>query len=279
MTSLLFPMGPKPTPSLNGIWEYWRPPGSSIVELGIVRGLNVALPVHFHEEDQLTFVLAGRRRFVIGDDVFDVAPGQGMHIPAGTPHRSLCEPSEVVCINMYTPTGAYAARDLISSLSRHWRRTGQIGWHDLTIIAEDHRCIVENGASLMGEQVSSEPWETVRQAAQCAGMSCEGFFPSVQKTSRHAAARVLAAGETERRATTAPDGRAHRGGRRGDRLLRPKPSGPLFSACVRRDPGSIPGGVGHIRSRPLLPRPAIDPPRSAAWKVPMRARALLGSTA
>jgi AraC-like DNA-binding protein len=175
MTSLLFPMGPKPTPSLNGVWEYWRPPGSSIVELGTVRGLNVALPVHFHEEDQLTFVLAGRRRFVIGDDVFDVAPGQGMHISAGTPHRSLCEPSEVVCINMYTPTGAYAARDLISSLSRHWRRTGQIGWHDLTIIAEDHRCIVENGASLMGEQVSSEPWETVRQAAQCAGMSREGF--------------------------------------------------------------------------------------------------------
>jgi len=56
MTSLLFPMGPKPTPSLNGIWEYWRPPGSSIVELGIVRGLDVALPIHFHEEDQLTTI-------------------------------------------------------------------------------------------------------------------------------------------------------------------------------------------------------------------------------
>ena len=175
MTSLLFPMRPKPTPSLNGAWEYWRPPGSSIVELGTVRGLDVALPIHFHEEDQLTFVLSGRRRFVIGDEVFDVAPGQGMHIPAGTPHRSLSEPSEVVCINIYTPSGAYAARDLISSLARHWRRKGHIGWPDLTIIAEDHRCFAENIASPTGDPMGSEPWGTVSQAAQRAGMSREGF--------------------------------------------------------------------------------------------------------
>ena len=161
MTSLLFPMTPKPTPSLNGPWEYWRPPDSSIIELGMVCGVDVALPVHFHDEDQLTFVLAGRRRFVIGDDVFDVAPGQGMHIPAGTPHHSLSEPSEVVCINIYTPSGAYAARDLISSLARHWRRKGHIGWPDLTIIAEDHRCFAENIASPTGDPSRGIAFETV----------------------------------------------------------------------------------------------------------------------
>ena len=165
----------KPASNLHRTWEYWRPTGSGIVELGTVRGLDVALPVHFHEEDQLTFVLSGRRRFVIGDDVFDVAPGQGMLIPAGTLHRSLCEPSEVVCINMYTPSGAYAARDLISSLARHWRRTGKIGWPDLTIIAEDHRCFAKNSASPPSEQGGSEPWGTVSQAAQRAGMSRESF--------------------------------------------------------------------------------------------------------
>jgi AraC-like DNA-binding protein/mannose-6-phosphate isomerase-like protein (cupin superfamily) len=175
MTSLLFPMRPKPAPSLNGTWEYWRPPGSSIVELGTVRGLDVALPTHFHEEDQLTFVLLGRRRFVIGNELFNVAPGQGMHIPAGTPHRSLPEPSEVVCINIYTPSGAYAARDLISSLARHWRRTGQIGWPDLTIIIEDHRSFTEIIANPAGNPLGNEPWETVRQAAQRAGMTREGF--------------------------------------------------------------------------------------------------------
>ncbi|WP_448192589.1 helix-turn-helix domain-containing protein [Azospirillum sp. sgz301742] len=158
-----------------GTWEYWCPSGSSIVELGTVRGLDVALPVHFHEEDQLTFVLSGRRRFVIGAEVFDVVSGQGMHIPAGTPHCSLSEPSEINCINIYTPSGAYAARDAISSLARHWRRKGHISWPDLTIIVEDHRFLPEIIASPTGDLLNSEPWETVSQAAQRAGMSREGF--------------------------------------------------------------------------------------------------------
>jgi AraC-like DNA-binding protein/mannose-6-phosphate isomerase-like protein (cupin superfamily) len=175
MTSPLLPMRPNYALNSSGAWKYWRPPASSIVELGTVRGLDVALPIHFHEEDQLTFVLSGRRRFMIGDEVFDVASGQGMHIPAGTPHRSLSEPSEVVCINIYTPSGAYAARDLISSLARHWRRKGHIGWSDLMIIAEDHRCFAENIASPTGGPSGSEPWGTVSQAAQRAGMSREGF--------------------------------------------------------------------------------------------------------
>ena len=50
-----------------------------------------------------------------------------------------------------------------------------IGWSDLTIIAEDHRCFAENIASPTGDPSGSEPWGTVSQAAQRAGMSREGF--------------------------------------------------------------------------------------------------------
>lgn len=168
-------MAPHPTPLLPGTWDYWRPTGSRIVELGTVRGLHVALPTHFHDEDQMTFVLSGRRRFVIGGDLFDIGPGHGMHIPAGTPHRSLSEPSEVVCINVYTPSGAYGADDLISGLARHWRRTGHLGWPDLTIIAEDHRQRAGTTARPTPTPADGMPWETVSQAAQQAGMSREGF--------------------------------------------------------------------------------------------------------
>jgi hypothetical protein len=34
-----------------------------------VCGFDVALPIHFHDEDQITFVISGRRRFIIGDIV------------------------------------------------------------------------------------------------------------------------------------------------------------------------------------------------------------------
>ncbi|WP_247889046.1 cupin domain-containing protein, partial [Azospirillum brasilense] len=103
------------------VWDYWRPTGSGIVELGTVRGLDVALPVHFHREDQLTFVLAGRRRFVVAGERREAGPGEGVHIPAGTPHRSLCGADEVVCVNLYTPPGLYAAPEAIAGLARHWR--------------------------------------------------------------------------------------------------------------------------------------------------------------
>jgi mannose-6-phosphate isomerase-like protein (cupin superfamily) len=82
-------------------WIYRRPAARGIIELGIVRGSEVGLPTHFHAEDQFTFVLAGRRRFVFGERPVAISSGQGTLIPAGTPHSSLSEPDGVVCINVY----------------------------------------------------------------------------------------------------------------------------------------------------------------------------------
>ncbi|WP_204322428.1 hypothetical protein, partial [Streptococcus pneumoniae] len=41
-----------------------------------------------------------------------------MHIPAGIPHRSLSEPSEVVCINLYADASAGEARDALADFVR-----------------------------------------------------------------------------------------------------------------------------------------------------------------
>ncbi|WP_247895826.1 AraC family transcriptional regulator [Azospirillum brasilense] len=163
------------------VWGYWRPNGSSIVELGTVRGLDVALPVHFHREDQLTFVLAGRRRFVIEGEVCEAGPGDGMHIAAGLPHRSLCGADEVVCINLYTPPGLYAAPDVIAGLARHWRRTGGLGWTDLTRIAEDHCRSSGTGVEPASAFTGGDAWDSVGAAARRAGMSREGYSRRFRK--------------------------------------------------------------------------------------------------
>ena len=68
--------------------------------LGTVRGLEVGLPTHFHNEDQTTFVLSGRRSFIIGDELVGVGPDEGARIPASLPHLSLAETSELFCINI-----------------------------------------------------------------------------------------------------------------------------------------------------------------------------------
>jgi AraC-like DNA-binding protein len=172
MASLFGPDGSK----LRGAWQYWRPSGCGIVELGTVRGQKVSLPAHFHEEDQITFVLSGQRRFVIGGKLVDVLPGQGAHFPAGTPHCSLSTSSEVNAINIYTAPGPYAVFDLIAALSRFWRNKGNIPWSEIAVIVEEHRRLASAAADhIGGEEIYGRSWETVGQAAKLAGMSREGF--------------------------------------------------------------------------------------------------------
>jgi quercetin dioxygenase-like cupin family protein len=49
------------------------------------------VPLHVHENEQLTYILEGTLRFWLGDDgaqVVDVAAGGVLHIPSNLPHRA-----------------------------------------------------------------------------------------------------------------------------------------------------------------------------------------------
>jgi hypothetical protein len=52
--------------------SYWCSMAEGIVELGTLYGREVGLPTHFHDENQITFVLSGRRRFVVEGNVIDL---------------------------------------------------------------------------------------------------------------------------------------------------------------------------------------------------------------
>lgn len=114
--------GLAPFQTIDGIWTYWRPTTVDIVELALVQGEDVALPDHFHDEDQVTFVIAGCRRFLVGAQLLVVGPGQGVCIPAGKPHRSLPEPDGVVCINLYLHAAGCDTHALLRRLAGLWQR-------------------------------------------------------------------------------------------------------------------------------------------------------------
>jgi quercetin dioxygenase-like cupin family protein len=50
------------------------------------------VPLHSHENEQLTYILEGALRFSLGEDegqVVDVAAGEVLHIPSHLPHKAV----------------------------------------------------------------------------------------------------------------------------------------------------------------------------------------------
>jgi AraC-like DNA-binding protein/mannose-6-phosphate isomerase-like protein (cupin superfamily) len=128
-----------PSHARTGSWDYWRPAAEGVLELGTVRGETVGLPTHFHQEDQVTFVLSGQRRFVIGGDVVLLKAGHGTLIPAGMPHRSLSEPHGVLCINAYVPPADYAVADLMEAIKRLRLQADCICWEGVMTAILNHQ--------------------------------------------------------------------------------------------------------------------------------------------
>ena len=153
-------------------WAYWRPIAEGIVELAALRGREVGLPAHFHDEDQVTVVLQGRRRFVIGGEVVDLEAGQAALIPAGVPHSSLPEALGVVCTNAYLPAGDYAVAPMLWEIERLYRNSGTVGALELASVLREYR---SDGRRLPSRGVAPGRYEPVSRIAARAGMSREGF--------------------------------------------------------------------------------------------------------
>ena len=52
---------------------------------------GLVVPLHSHENEQLTYILEGMLRFWLGDDqseVVDVHAGEVLHIPSNLPHKA-----------------------------------------------------------------------------------------------------------------------------------------------------------------------------------------------
>ena len=57
-----------------------------LAQIYLKRGALV--PLHAHESEQMTYVLQGSLRFVIGGEEVVVREGEVLHIPSGMPHQA-----------------------------------------------------------------------------------------------------------------------------------------------------------------------------------------------
>jgi quercetin dioxygenase-like cupin family protein len=66
------------------------------------------VPLHSHENEQLTYILEGTLRFWLGDDdaeVVDVHEGEVLHIPAHVPHRAEAL-EDTLAVDVFSPPRA-----------------------------------------------------------------------------------------------------------------------------------------------------------------------------
>ncbi|ACK49391.1 transcriptional regulator, AraC family [Methylocella silvestris BL2] len=159
-------------------WVYWRPMIDGISELGLLRGRGSELAMHFHEEFQVTFVLAGRRALQLGDAVIELTSRRCACIPAWTPHRSLEGSSDLVSVNAYLPAGDYAVSAMQAEIEREWRMVEGFEWRDLAALIRAHKggCAADRSIALRPDRQ-----ESVSRRASRTGQSREGFSRAFAK--------------------------------------------------------------------------------------------------
>ena len=57
-----------------------------LAQIYLKRGALV--PMHSHESEQMTYILQGSLRFLVGGEEIVVGEGEVLHIPAWTPHQA-----------------------------------------------------------------------------------------------------------------------------------------------------------------------------------------------
>jgi quercetin dioxygenase-like cupin family protein len=70
-----------------------------------IMGAGGGMPRHTNAVEHEQYVLTGRARITVGDDVHEVAAGNTLYIPAGMPHsyQVLEAPFEFLCVVPNTP--------------------------------------------------------------------------------------------------------------------------------------------------------------------------------
>jgi len=82
------------------------PPGAGEVE-------------HFHRQaQQFFFVLSGQASLIVGDVCHSLSPGQGCHVPAGTPHQLSNEGPEALEFLVVSAPMAHGDRVIVDPVAQ-----------------------------------------------------------------------------------------------------------------------------------------------------------------
>ncbi|PHI95136.1 hypothetical protein BG621_07970 [Parasaccharibacter apium] len=164
---------PSSSSSSGPLWHYWRIHHPDIREMSMAYGAKLALPLHFHQEDQLAFLLTGCRHFLFPHRSVTLTAGQALLIPAGTPHLSRdddpARTGDTLCLNLYlTPHRYHDPADCAALLQQS---VGERPTHITIIPAPALPLPMQDGT----------PLHSIQTLAREAGMSREAYSRRFQR--------------------------------------------------------------------------------------------------
>jgi AraC-like DNA-binding protein len=100
----------KQDPGTTG-WTYRRAAAGPPIEIGLWQGdMRPRIGRHFHDEGQISLVIAGRHGFVVGNRTIEATAGECILIPPGHPHAPLARAdAPAVVVNLYLPRSLWPA--------------------------------------------------------------------------------------------------------------------------------------------------------------------------
>jgi AraC-like DNA-binding protein/mannose-6-phosphate isomerase-like protein (cupin superfamily) len=135
--SRVISLDPTATPSPAKRYVYCPGDGATAIGSCIWRGDHgVPLGLHFHEEHQLTCVLSGYYRFVIGNRAVTVQAGECIFIPARHPHANVpCDQPGTAIVSSYIPVGRWqlgVGEIVVVPMCGNWREDRTMNLADLS---------------------------------------------------------------------------------------------------------------------------------------------------
>jgi quercetin dioxygenase-like cupin family protein len=76
--------------------------GERMLQIIVTLEAGARLPEHSHPHDQITHVLRGRLRMYLAGVAHDLAAGDSIYIPGGTPHAADV-PEETLALDTFSP--------------------------------------------------------------------------------------------------------------------------------------------------------------------------------
>jgi AraC-like DNA-binding protein/mannose-6-phosphate isomerase-like protein (cupin superfamily) len=156
---------------------------AKLIEIGTWSGDRcLPLKCHFHSEIQLTFVLSGRYRFVVGDQMVSAKAGEWVFIPALRPHAPVPHKQPGTTIfNVYVPVNLWALDvvDVVVLPMRDiWLAQGSLHLDDLAELLVQARPLVRVPYEPV-DQLTLDLLESrakIHDIASTIGLSRQGFI-------------------------------------------------------------------------------------------------------